>query len=62
MDVAPILGVNHVKSACYVLHECVCIYLLLLIFMQMILVAVDECMYCSVHGKYRKVDISEVFQ
>ena len=40
MDVAPILGVNHVKSASYVLRECDCTCLLLLVTMHMMLVAV----------------------
>ena len=51
MDVAPILGVNHVKSACYVLHECDGICLLLLVIMHMVLVAVNVCMYYSAHNE-----------
>ena len=38
---------NHVKSACYVLYECDCICLLLLVIMHVMLVAVSECMYCQ---------------
>ena len=53
MDVAPIPGVNHVKSAGYVLYECDCICLLLLVIMHVMLVAVDECMYCSAHDNAR---------
>ena len=47
MDVAPIPGVNHVKSACYVLNGCDCICLLSLVIMHVMIVAVDECMYWS---------------
>ena len=50
MDVAPSPGVNHVKSACYVLNGCDCICLLLLVIMHVMIVAVDECMCCFVHN------------
>ena len=44
MDIAPIPGVNHVKSACYVLYEGDGICLWLLVIVHVMLVAVGECM------------------
>ena len=35
MDVASILGVNHVKPACYVMNACDCIFLLLSVIVYM---------------------------
>ena len=50
MDVAPFLGVNHVKPACYVLHEWDCVCLLLLVILHMDFVIVNECMHCLAHS------------
>ena len=58
VDVAPILGVNHVKPACYMMNACDSIYLRLSVILRMNHVIVNVCMYYSVQ-QYRRIEISE---
>ena len=58
MDVAPILGVNHVKPACYVLNACDCICLLLSVILRMDFVYC-KCMYVLFSSQHhRRINIS----